>query len=278
MGGPSAVRSSQAPETNGAEAGADDAALELLDVPAAVVCAFCGSPDCQGCSADDNQASGVIAIVPWERPGQRLPSRLLSTARLATTSSESFFGALPEGDAAAAMRFAVLAELLAVVGLLLSVLPVLLIAAPWLLRALIHDIALRDAALRALSTGVPGLAFAMVAIHAAHGLGLDWGAKRQGATTRRGRGLRFGLYSCGWDLLTLPLGIAMTAVAEGPRRALATAALGLSVPNHAARAYLRGVHRLGDKEARAASRFALWVASVVILVVMTTVALVTLLR
>jgi hypothetical protein len=264
MGGLSARRPSGAPDAPAPDSRNDETALELVDVPAAVVCANCGSPDCQGCSPDDNQASGVIAIVPWERPGQRLPARLLSTARLATTSSESFFGALPEGDIIPAVRFAILAELLAVSGLVLFFAPLVFLVAPWLARALVLDSSLREATLRALASGIPGVAFAMVAIHAAHGLGLDWGARRYGARSRRGRGLRFGLYACGWDLLTLPLALLFLSIAEGPRKALQTAALGLSVPSRAARAYVRGVYHLNETETRAACRFAVWLAGAVI--------------
>ncbi|MGH7437003.1 MAG: hypothetical protein ACRENE_15120, partial [Polyangiaceae bacterium] len=45
-------------------------AEELVDaeVPAAVVCAQCGDADCPGCLRE-NTRSGVVAVVPWERPG-----------------------------------------------------------------------------------------------------------------------------------------------------------------------------------------------------------------
>jgi len=45
---------------------------DAFDVPAAVLCAVCGQADCSGCSPADEQASGVMAIVPWERPGGML--------------------------------------------------------------------------------------------------------------------------------------------------------------------------------------------------------------
>ncbi|HMJ16120.1 MAG TPA: hypothetical protein VK524_32120 [Polyangiaceae bacterium] len=263
MGGSRAVRSASVPDERARDARDDDAALELLDVPAAVVCATCGSPDCGGCLNEDTQASGVIAIVPWERPGLGLGQRLMATARLATASSESLFGALPDGDLAPALRFAVLAELLAVTGLVLGALPVGLVVAPWLMRALLADPGLREAAYQALLSGIPGLAFAMVAIHAAHGVGLDWAARRHGASLRRGRGLRFGLYACAWDLLTLPLGIVTMILLDGPRKALTTARLGLGAPGRAARAYLRGIHHLDERQAQLAAHFALLIAAAV---------------
>jgi hypothetical protein len=197
----------------------------------------------------------------------------MATARSATASSESLFGALPDGDFAPALRFAVLAELLAVTGLVVGAAPIGLLIAPWLGRALVLDMGLRDAALQALLSGIPGLALAMVAIHAAHGVGLDWAARRYGGSSRRGRGLRFGLYACAWDLLTLPLGILAMAVLDGPRRALSTARLGLGAPSRASRAYLRGIHHLDDQQARVAGRAALLVAAAVTVTAVVAVAL-----
>lgn len=238
------------------ESVAPDSGADLLDVPAAVVCANCGSPECPGCAFEEpTHASGVVAIVPWERPGMNLVRRVWTTARLATTS-EAFFAALPDGDSQSALRFAVLAELLAVVGLLLLAMPLVLLAAPWLYGAFVTDSALRELFARALACGVPGIALGMVALHALHGVGLDLGARRAGARPRKSRGLRFGLYSCGWDLVTLPVGLIIVAFTEGPRAALTTAPLGLTVPSRAARAYLRGVHQLDEARARRAARFA----------------------
>ena len=95
----------------------DDNALELVDVPATVVCATCGLPDCN-CEIDRPSAfSGVVAIVPWERPGGTVLSRLWATAKLATLSPGPFFSALPPGGVMAPLVFGVLAELLAALGL-----------------------------------------------------------------------------------------------------------------------------------------------------------------
>lgn len=231
---------------------------ELFDVPAAVVCANCGEADCPGCLEMDEQTqgSGVVAIVPWERPGQSFFARLWNTARLSTRAYSSFFGALPDGDLTAALRFAITAEVLAVGSVLVAFIPVVLLIAPWLAEAVVHDPGLRHSVVRALFAGVPIVALAMVALHTLHGVGLDIGAKRQGARGHRGRGLRFGLYACGWDLVTLPLGLLVVALSEGPRAAIKTAPLGMTVPARAAASYLRGVHRLDEESAHAAGRYA----------------------
>jgi hypothetical protein len=173
-----------------------------------------------------------------------------------STTTDSFFAALPDGDAQAALRFAVIAELLAVLGLLVVTAPIVLALAPWLATAMINDASLRETLLRAVGWGIPGVALGMVALHALYGICLDLGARRVGALTRRSRGLRFGLYACGWDLVTLPLGWLVVAITEGPRAALAIPALGLTIPARAARAYLRGVHQLEEARARRAAQFA----------------------
>jgi hypothetical protein len=181
--------------------------------------------------------------------------RVWSTARLSTTS-DSFFSGLPDGDAQAALRFAVIAELVAVFGLLLVAAPLVFAVTPWLAAAMINDASLREMLSRALGWGVPGVALGMVVLHAVHGVCLDLGARRVGARARRNRGLRFGLYACGWDLVTLPLGWLIVALTEGPRAALKIPALGLTIPARAARAYLRGVHQLEEARARRAAQFA----------------------
>src|SRR4030095_15471169 len=43
--------------------------------------------------------------------------------------------------------------------------------------------------------------------------------RRRAGSRKRGRGVRFGLYACGWDLVTLPLGLFVVALADGPTAA-----------------------------------------------------------
>src|SRR4051812_40651921 len=91
----------------------EDDLESFFDVPAAVLCAFCGQADCPGCTTATEQASGVIAIVPWERSGS-VWVRLWATANATTQGAEAFFAVLPDGEIRKAMSFAVVAELLAV--------------------------------------------------------------------------------------------------------------------------------------------------------------------
>jgi hypothetical protein len=234
----------------------DHAFLELSDVPAAVVCASCGQPDCPGCLALDEptHASGVVAIVPWERPGLSLTARLWATARLATLSPREMFSGLPDGGLRAPLTFGILAEALAVAGLAPIFFGLTLIA-PDMVKVALRDPAVQGFLLRAASMAGPALVVLMVVLHVLHGLAIDRAARRAGSR-RRGRGIRFGLYACGWDLVTLPLGLVVVVLGDGPAAAGRALAAGLTTPALATRAYLGGFHALDPVRARAASRHA----------------------
>lgn len=239
----------------------DEAALELSEVPAAVVCATCGLPECN-CEIDRPSAfSGVMAIVPWERPGGTAVSRLWATAKLGTLSPATFFSTLPPGGVAAPLVFAVLCETLAALGLCATFSALALLIVPALGAELLGNVALRGLVVRGIAWGVPLLSLAMVLLHAAHGVALDASARREGSR-QSGRGLRFGLYACGWDLVTLPLGLLVLTLTDGPVTALRHSARGLTAPNSAAIAYLSHVHRFERDVATRVSRRAVGVVFV----------------
>jgi hypothetical protein len=232
----------------------DHALVELSDVPAAVVCAACGQPDCPGCLGveESTHASGVVAIVPWERPGLSVLSRLWATARLATLSPREMFSGLPDGPLRAPLTFALLAEALAVAGLA-PILFGLALVAPDMVTIAFRDPAVQQFMLRACSIAGPALAVLMVVLHSAHGLMIDRAARRYGSR-KRGRGLRFGLYSCGWDLVTLPLGLFVVALGDGPVAAGRALGAALTTPSAATRAYLGGFHALDRERSQKAAR------------------------
>jgi hypothetical protein len=231
----------------------DDTALDWADVPAAVVCAFCGRPDCAGCMALDERtnASGVVAIVPWERPGLGWVTRLWATARLATLSHRELFASLPEGPLRAPFEFALLSELVAALGVAIGVVGALALV-PEFATTAVHDPVVRQVLVRVVGCGVPGLTALMIVLHTMHGALVDRAARLAGSK-KRGRGLRFGLYACGWDLVTLPIGLIVVVATEGFATARRAAGLAVSIPSQATRAYLTGVHALDPERARKAS-------------------------
>jgi hypothetical protein len=235
--------------------------IEDVDVPAAVVCARCGEADCGGCESKLSR-SGMIAIVAWERPGAPLLHRLWHTARATTRDPEAFFEALPDGPIAPALRFAIASEVIATTAMVLGLIPVAAAIAPHWMKSIAMDDATRGLVLRALVLGIPALASLLVIAHAAHGLALDFGARRSGARSARSRALRFGLYATGWDLVLGPVGAVMVLFKEGFGSALALSRLAVGLPTRSARAFLRGAYALHGKSADRAVR-ASYVAAIV---------------
>ena len=234
--------------------------VELFEIPAAVVCATCGLADCPGCAEADEptHGSGVVAVVPWERPGDDGAwERLWSTARLATVNAPGFFGALPDGGVAAPFRFAVAAEALAIGSLVMTAAPIVYASAPRFVEALMADPSTARLIVLAVLVGLPLAALGMVGLHAVWGLTLEVGARRVGSKARWRRGLRFAMYSCGWDAVTSPVGFVTLSVQDGTSQAVDALQTAVSIPSRATRAYARGVHGLKVEDARKASRTAM---------------------
>ncbi len=248
---------------------------DIFDVPAAVLCARCGQPDCVGCEDPFEEGSGVVAIVPWERPGP-MWRRLWGTARASTEGAESFFAALPDGPVNRAAGFAVLSELLAVASMVLLLVPVGAFVLPSLAAAIVSDPLLRLRALFWASVAIPALAAWMVIAHTAHGVALDVAARRHGGRSQRRRAIRFGLYACGWDLMLGPVGLVLSVFAPAAKTSGGTSAspqwtsatsaspqwtkgAGLAatvrVPTRAATALLQGVYALSPATAQRARVF-----------------------
>jgi hypothetical protein len=237
--------------------------LADADVPAAVLCAQCGEADCPGCLREHTR-SGVVAVVPWERPGASSFVRLWTTARATTVEADRFFEALPDGPVLPALRFALVSEVLAATAMGTLGLVALVVLSPEWAHHVFIDEWLTTA--RLTSAGVLGLAGLLVVAHAAHGLALDFGVRRSGVRRAPRRALRFGLYAAGWDLILGPIGATVMALREGPRAAFGIAGLSVGLPGRSARAFLRGCYHLEGKAAEPALRASLVAAVVATLV------------
>jgi hypothetical protein len=234
-----------------ADARSDGDELADSEVPATVVCARCGEADCAGCTHDETQ-SGVVAVVPWERPGATSIGRLWATARATTLDAERFFESLPDGPLAPALRFALVCETLAATAMALAALvPVAILAPAWIRHVVLYEGA---SAFRFAAIGVPFIALLLVAAHAAHGWALDHGARRSGARGASTRALRFGLYAAGWDLIIGPIGAIVVVTKEGPGAALSIGTFAVGLPGRSARAFLRGCYCLEGLRAQPALR------------------------
>jgi hypothetical protein len=224
---------------------------ELLDVPAAVVCALCGDVDCAGCENEQSR-SGIVAIVAWERAQAPALARLWSTARSTTRDAEGFFELLPDGPIMPALRFAALCEVLAASVWMLAMMLVAVVVRPDWVAHVALDPHARAIALRVLILGVPAFAGLLLLLHSTHGLSIDVGATRNGARSARSRALRFGLYACGWDLVMSPIGMVVVSIKESVGAGLGVLGAGNGLPTKATRAFLRGCYRLDGERAKSA--------------------------
>jgi len=240
----------------------DDEALDSVEVPAAVVCARCGRPDCPGCEPIDETTlpSGVISIVPWERPGQSAWTRLWATARSATRSAPQFFQSLPPGETAPALLYAVVSELCAVSSWALTLAAILAALAPDVALRLLMNGQGQTILMRVFLVATFGFTTVLVVGHVVYGFALDVGVQRVGGRSHRSQALRYGLYTTGWDILTSPLGFVVSLFAEGPKATLALVPLSVEVPGRAATAFLRGIYRLEEPQLGRARRYGTMVA------------------
>lgn len=189
-----------------------------------------------------------------------------ATARASAVDPEATFGALRDGPLALPLGFALLVEAMALgsIAFLVSILAWLF--APELLRALL-DWTLSSRALSLIAVAaVPGLAALMVLLHALWGLAIELGIKSSGNLWRLGRGLRFACYSCGWDLLTSPAGVAFGVVTGGLRRTWHESWLATQVPRRAMQAYLEQSRALEPSDQSHSRRVAVGVLGTIVVV------------
>jgi hypothetical protein len=234
----------------------DDEAVDSIDVPAAVVCVHCGRGDCPGCVDERTGASGVIAIIPWERPQAPWPSRFFATVQATTRGAEGFFCALPDGSVSPALRFAVLAETFAVASTAAVLTPLVVLGIPGLLLRFLSNGATRQSVGVAMLVGIVGFTALLIGAHALHGVIL-------GKIPSRSRAVRLGLYACGWDFGSSPAGIVTATFAGGIGAAGALLASSVTAPARAIDAALAGIFQLDPEQARKAKRRAMQVAMAV---------------
>lgn len=182
------------------------------DIPPTVACARCGRIDCAGCEPEANVEQPAHRFV-WETRDHSELKRLFAAAEQTALEPDLVFGRLARGGLATAFRFAFFAEMLALASFALFALGLSLSLFPVFTRALL-------ATPRLLATGVIvwlAGSVAVVGIHVLWGLSLEWGVATTQTRSDYNRSLRFGLYSCGWDLLTSPVGV-VHALWAAPRR------------------------------------------------------------
>ena len=79
----------------------------------------------------------------------------------------------------------------------------------------------------------------------------------QSGTVSVSHGARFGLYACGWDLMTSPLGVVCALLLRGPVRGLAPIGAAARAARPAQRAYLTACRGFDEAAGRRALRLAM---------------------
>lgn len=225
------------------------------DVPPTVHCARCGRVDCAGCTAPKREDACDDSALPWETSTGSVHQRLWRTALLTSMLPARTFGELADGRLGPAFAFALLAETVALgsLGAVAALGGYLLAPDLWLSFVTSPTVVLACAGL------VLGAAALMVLLHVLWGVCLELGARSTEGSLELRHGMRFGLYACGWDLLTSPAGVLQGILARGPRRAWGPIAAAVRVPMPAMRAYFALCRKLGPEAQRRAERFNLLV-------------------
>jgi hypothetical protein len=221
------------------------------EVPPAVTCPICRRSECSGC--EPAVAPPEVVTLTWEKASGSWLHRLFDTALATSVAPERTFGELSDGSVRPAFVFAVVAEAFAIGSLALVAVVVFAAFAPELaLRTLL------DASARWLLLGVVALAIAlMVGLHAIWGVCLELGARASERGSRWAQGARFGLYACGWDLLTSPAGVFHGLASRGVRGAWPPIGRAIRAPRRAMEAYLERCRRLDRAAQHRGKRFSL---------------------
>lgn len=238
------------------------------DVPPMVTCVVCGRHDCAGCEVPRLQPLSTMSLA-WEGNSGSWSRRLWFTALATSTEPARTFGELPDGRVAPALVFALLAESLALgsLGSLLAV-AALAVAPDFSARILTTPAFL--AAAGGLLVGLSGV---MVALHVVWGLCVELGARNTGGIAHFRQGMRFGLYACGWDLLTSPAGVLEGLLSRGFVRAWRPILQAVRVPRAALRAYVEDCRHLDGNAQRRGVQLSIAVLGAMLLSLVTAAAL-----
>jgi hypothetical protein len=221
-------------------------APEESDVPPMVSCALCRRPDCPGCSVVVAPSGPTTVALAWESGRGHWLKRVWLTALAGSIEPHKTFGELPEGSVTPALTFALLAETLA----LASVASALALAALAVTPEFSLPILSTPVFLAAGLASLFALALLMVLLHVLWGLCIELGALTTGGRARFDQGLRFGLYACGWDLVTSPAGIIGGLLSRGFAGAWRPIVQAARVPRAALRAYVEDYRKLAPAAQR----------------------------
>jgi hypothetical protein len=212
--------------------------------PPVVSCSRCGRQDCSDfkCVLVASQSGERLT---WEQRGAPWYHRLWHAALSTSIEPERTFGALAAGGFYPALLFGCLCEAFAISSFAVVAVPLIALF-PDLATQLLYSHAARAWALGLFAAAV----LLMVGLHLLWGVCIELGARVDRVPPEYLRGMRFGLYACGWDLLTSPLGLLVGVITSGWHRAVGHMLLAARAPRKGLRAYThdcRGLSRLAER-------------------------------
>jgi hypothetical protein len=228
------------------------------EVPPVVCCSACGRADCPGC--ESRVSEPPASVLPWEGPGPWW-LRLWLTTEASARTPDIVFGTLRPAGVFRALAFSLLAETTALGSFVLGAVPAAWLVLPGTMAAWVADPTAYASALVSL-LAASGL---LVALHVLWGVSLEVGAKWAGSSFELRRGVRFGLYACGWDLVTSPAGFAVAVLRQGLGPSLALFGSAVRAPRTAMSVYLTECRSLDRAAARRARQVATWTAAMAVL-------------
>jgi hypothetical protein len=185
--------------------------------------------------------------------------RLLQTTSQTGTQPEIFFGQMRPGPLLPAVTFAVICETVAIFGFSLVWASLFAVFFPqWALHAA------RSPTFLGLGVAIfLSLLTLVVFVHVLWGLTLEWGVSRTKNAPDYRQGFRFGLYACGWDLLTSPLGLLWGILRGSNRGPFGLLVAGARAPRRAFVSYLRDHRGLDETQRKRASWISIWTTTTV---------------
>ena len=226
-------------------------------IPPVALCVRCGQGACAGCSPPSPPSP---ARLPWEDSPHPWVDRLWQTALSGSTEPERVFGELGSGRVTPALGFALLAESLALGSLVLVGGAVLWLISPELARQLLRD----PEAMTAAGGLLAGSVLVMLVLHVLWGVSLDVGAGYGRGRIDVRHGARFGLYACGWDLMTSPIGLFWSLLVAGPLAGFGPVGAAARAAWPAQRAYLEACRGYAPDARRRGVRLAVVVVGAVV--------------
>lgn len=110
------------------------------------------------------------------------------------------------------------------------------------------------------------LSAGMVALHWLWAWAMELGARREGLPTRWAGGMTLASYSCGWDLITSPIGVSLALFSHGRKSVGPIVGGALKAPRLCVLAYLEKTRGFAPEQQRRVLRFAAWLTGPIVLV------------